>query len=303
MEYKNSYVFGALLNYTLGHQSSNPIRAMRCLHGNVLDVRLICLLHLYRKEKKQSILGPPWPEPVFLPRLLNVTARHGGRALLPCAVHYLGTRQVTWRRLGSHHFLSVGDMAWVKDPNLEMEFRELTPEVSEWNLVIRNVTPADQGIYECKISDKNELFRHVRLRVIAQRPPVALSGKSYVETGHPIRLFCNVSGPEGLPLKIDWFKDGDSLQYPSPRNAIITNYNLVETNVLVSELFIDRSRSTDSGIYICRSTMGIKSKTVTVLFAGEMKVESSGFNHRAFGLLQLVSWISGAVLIHCWLLN
>ncbi|RUS79567.1 hypothetical protein EGW08_012661 [Elysia chlorotica] len=150
---------------------------------------------------RTMVIGPPWPEPVFLPRLLNVTARHGGRALLPCAVHYLGTRQVTWRRLGAPHFLSVGDMAWVKDPN---------------------VTPADEGTYECKISDKNELFRHIHLRVV------------------------------GPPLK---------------KKGI----------VLVSELFIDRSRSSDSGIYICRSTMGIKSKTVTVLF-GDKSHEKRAFS-------------------------
>lgn len=39
-------------------------------------------------------MEPQYPEPKFLPRLLNVTAREGGKAVLPCAVHYLGTKEV-----------------------------------------------------------------------------------------------------------------------------------------------------------------------------------------------------------------
>ncbi|GFN83484.1 Down syndrome cell adhesion molecule [Plakobranchus ocellatus] len=214
--------------------------------------------------------------------------------------------QVTWRRLGEYHFLSVGDLPWVKDPNLLVEFRELTPEVTEWNLIIKNVTPAHEGTYECKISDKNELFRHIHLKVVDLRPPITISGKNFVETGQPIRLFCNVSGPDGMYLKVDWFKDGDSMQYPSARNAIITNYNLVETNVLVSELFIDHSHSTDSGTYICRSTMGIKSFSVTVLFADstgdpEGETPRSGCRRQHLDPYSLLAWAALAfVMISLW---
>ncbi|KAK7010796.1 hypothetical protein BgiMline_002429, partial [Biomphalaria glabrata] len=40
-------------------------------------------------------MEPVYPVPVFLPWPVNVTARPGERAVLPCAVHYLGTKQVS----------------------------------------------------------------------------------------------------------------------------------------------------------------------------------------------------------------
>ncbi|CAG5118864.1 unnamed protein product, partial [Candidula unifasciata] len=110
-------------------------------------------------------MEPPYPEPQFLPRLPSVTAREGSTAVLPCAVLYLGTKQVTWRRLDENHFLSIGDLTWIKDPNLEVQFHEQTPEVTEWNLVIKKVTSQHSGTYECQISDKVKLTRHVHLQV------------------------------------------------------------------------------------------------------------------------------------------
>ncbi|CAL1533056.1 unnamed protein product, partial [Lymnaea stagnalis] len=98
------------------------------------------------------------------------------------------------------------------------------------------------------------------------RPPIAISGKNYVEMGHAITIFCNATEPPGTPVTIDWFKDGDTIDYIKYKHVVITNYHLVETNVLVSELLIDRSQPRDTGTYICRSPRGhIDSIKVTVL--------------------------------------
>ncbi|BFY98904.1 hypothetical protein BsWGS_01944 [Bradybaena similaris] len=226
-------------------------------------------------------MEPPYPEPQFLPRLLNVTARQDGKAVLPCAVHYLGTKHVTWRRLGDNHFLSVGDLTWVKDPNIELQYNELTPEVTEWNLVIKKVTPEHIGTYECRISDRVQLVRFIELDVVGPPlvepvtfPPIAISGMNYVEMGQPIHLFCNTTGPNGMHLSIDWFKDGDRIDHINYRHVVITNYNMLEPNVRVSELLIDRSRPSDTGTYICRSASGyIDSLKVTVLFADTTNVK------------------------------
>lgn len=76
--------------------------------------------------------------------------------------------KVTWRRLGDNHFLSVGDLTWVKDPNIELQYNELTPEVTEWNLVIKKVTPEHIGTYECRISDRVQLVRFIELDVVGK---------------------------------------------------------------------------------------------------------------------------------------
>ncbi|KAH9512963.1 hypothetical protein Btru_037157 [Bulinus truncatus] len=188
---------------------------------------------------------------------------------------------VTWRKMGDPHFLSVGDQTWVKDSNLHLHYNEITPEVTEWNLVIKNATPEHSGTYECKITDLVQLVRYVDLNVSGDpvvesvtRPPIAVSGKNYVERGQALHLFCNTTGPDGVHLKIDWFKDGDRIDYINYRQVVITNYNLVEKNILVSELLIDRSQASDTGTYICRSTNGhIESIKVTVLLADTNNVK------------------------------
>ncbi|XP_059169556.1 zwei Ig domain protein zig-8-like isoform X2 [Physella acuta] len=226
-------------------------------------------------------MEPTYPEPVFLPRLLDVTVREGGRAVLPCAVHFLGTKQVTWRRMGDTHFLSVGGFLWVKDPNLNIQYNEITPEVTEWNLEIKKVKPEHSGVYECKISDVVPLIRNVTLNVTGppivepvSRPPIIVSGKNYVERGQSIHLYCNATSQEGIDLSIRWFKDGDRIDPASYKHVVITNYNLVEQGILVSELFIDRSQSSDTGTYICRSSADyIDSIKVTVLFADTTNVK------------------------------
>lgn len=63
-------------------------------------------------------------------------------------------------------------------------------------------------------------------------PPIAISGRNYVEMGQPIHLFCNATGPDGVHLSIDWFKDGDRIDHYSYRHILITNYNLVETKLV-----------------------------------------------------------------------
>ncbi|CAG5117738.1 unnamed protein product [Candidula unifasciata] len=225
---------------------------------------------------------------------LSTGRSEDGKAVLPCAVHHLGTKHVTWRRLGDNHFLSVGDLTWVKDPNIDLQYNELTPEVTEWNLVIKKVTPQHIGTYECRISDRVQLVRFIHLDVVGPPvveavtfPPIAISGRNYVEMGQPIHLFCNTTGPNGIHLSIDWFKDGDRIDHINYRHVVITNYNLLEPNVRVSELLIDRSKASDTGTYICRSANGyIDSMKVTVLFADTTNVKREA----AEQISQLTLW-------------
>ncbi|CAG5118863.1 unnamed protein product, partial [Candidula unifasciata] len=105
-------------------------------------------------------------------------------------------------------------------------------------------------------------------------PPIALSGKNYVERGQAIHLFCNTTGPDGFRHSIDWFKDGDKIDHSNYKHVVITSYNMVEPNVSVSELLINRSNPSDTGTYICRSPSGyIDSTRVTVLFADSSNVK------------------------------
>ena len=76
--------------------------------------------------------------------------------------------QVTWKKVGVSHFLSVGEVTWVKDNNLQLSYKEHTPELTEWNLVIHRTQLSHAGVYECRVTDKVKRVRHVQLNVIGE---------------------------------------------------------------------------------------------------------------------------------------
>ena len=66
---------------------------------------------------------------------------------------YLLPFQVTWRRRSDAHPLTIGLFTFVGDTRISVDFNQRT---NEWSLMIQDVTPADEGIYECQISTKQE---------------------------------------------------------------------------------------------------------------------------------------------------
>ncbi|XP_046576648.1 zwei Ig domain protein zig-8-like isoform X1 [Haliotis rubra] len=213
---------------------------------------------------------PPIKDSVYLTRnQTTVNVRMGHTAHLPCVVQHLGTKQVSWYRQHEEHILTIGDMTWVRNSNIIVDYREFDNDVTHWNLSISKAQPEDEGTYICEIIDKKKQILHVRLRVLDPpdyRPEIQIYGKEYVDLGEEVRLICNATGGDLIPEDIDWFKDGDIVDSTRFRNVIITKYRSLKDQALVSELIIDRSRGEDSGTYICRSSENlIDSMEVTVL--------------------------------------
>ncbi|XP_050403469.1 uncharacterized protein LOC126819470 isoform X2 [Patella vulgata] len=217
-------------------------------------------------------------QPSFRSVSSNVTFREGALAVLPCSVSNLGTKQVTWQKVGEDFFTTIGRLTWVKNDNIMVEHIQKTPEtVSDWNLLIKNVKPSDAGLYECKITATTILKRTVQLNVIG--PPlhksgISVQGKEYVEHGESIVLECNATGGARIPDDIDWFKNGDKIDSHKYSNIMVTKYKSLENRAFISHLIIDRSTKDDTGTYICRSSLDeINKKTVTVLVADSSNVK------------------------------
>ncbi|KAK7116484.1 zwei Ig domain protein zig-8-like [Littorina saxatilis] len=218
--------------------------------------------------------------PKFLKTPVDVTVREGSMAVLPCAVQYLGPRQVAWRRVDSDdkHFLTVGTFTWARGNNVMIEYHQEPGYITHWNLLIKNVREQDAGVYECQITAKKKIVRFVTLHISGppvSEPGISVKGKEYVEKGDPIHLICNATGGSQIPEDIDWFKDGSKIDTRRKNHqVVITKFRSIEQQALISELIIDHSRMRDSGTYICRSSeKEIDSLKVTVLVADTNNVK------------------------------
>ena len=61
--------------------------------------------------------------------------------------------QVTWKRLTEVHPLTIGLYPFAPDTRIGVDYSQRT---NEWSLIIQDIQPMDEGIYQCQISTKND---------------------------------------------------------------------------------------------------------------------------------------------------
>ena len=76
-----------------------------------------------------------------------------------CSFFYF---QVVWRKASEPNPISVGELMFSTDLRYNVSFSR---ERREFNLLIRNVQPSDAGVYECQVSSRDKIIRHVLLKV------------------------------------------------------------------------------------------------------------------------------------------
>ena len=75
--------------------------------------------------------------------------------------------QVTWRRLGAIHPMTIGSSTFVSDWRVSVE---PVARDSEWNLGINDVPHDDEGTYQCQINTKDDQsnFYNIYLHINSQ---------------------------------------------------------------------------------------------------------------------------------------
>ena len=86
---------------------------------------------------------------------------------------------------------------------------------------------------------------------------ITLDGTLYPSPNQMLNLSCNATGSDRAPESIDWFHDGNLIEERKPQwtgRTVILNYlPEVPGHSLISQLTIHGVKSTDAGIYVCRS--------------------------------------------------
>lgn len=218
-----------------------------------------------------------YPIPAFIPSDTdNQTVVQGDTAVLPCGVMYLGTKTITWRRVGALNPITIGTMTFAD--NSEYEVLPHNQESSQWDLLIKNVQPKHEGGYECQISTKDKMKKIVHLHVTDNKRHsermINISGQFHVDKGQPIKLRCNATGVGNPPDAIDWFKDGITLQTNHNKQLSISKKFALSTRTITSELEIENAQMSDMGTYTCRtSDLQVTSVNVNILNAEKPKTK------------------------------
>lgn len=218
-----------------------------------------------------------YPSPVFMQTDTdNHTVVQGDTAMLPCGVMYLGTKTITWRRVGVLEPLTIGLMTFAD--NSEYEVLHPNQDSPQWDLLIKNVQPKHEGSYECQISTKDKLKKIVHLHVIdikrSSERAINISGQFHVDKGQSIKLRCNATGVGSPPDAIDWFQDGIALQTNLYRQLSISKKFSLSSRTITSELEIKNAQMSDMGTYTCRtSDLQVTSVNVYILNAEKPKTK------------------------------
>ncbi|XP_076104679.1 zwei Ig domain protein zig-8-like isoform X3 [Mytilus galloprovincialis] len=228
--------------------------------------------------------------PSFKETRTNITVYVGKTAVLPCSIVNLGTKKVIWKRVDQKHALTIGEFVFTTDERHSVDHSD---KGYKWNLVIKDVTKAHAGLYDCQISTKEDLVRRIRLSVTDPppveetrekktifRPAIHISGPNFTEKGEPIRITCNATGDSMTPEHMDWFRDGLKIQQNIDAGVLITEFRHSETKTLYSVLEIAKSTMKDTGVYICRSSKKDVDSHLVVVLNG--KLTDSSHDKRGF---------------------
>lgn len=123
----------------------------------------------------------------------------------------------------------------------------------------------------------------MKLKRILILTGLTLEGRNIVNFNEPINLTCLVRGENRAPEDVDWFFNGIKIVSGSSRwrnRVYITRERETYKKEFKSQLLIDNSNFSDTGVFVCRASADlVKSIAVSVL---EGKDKLQIFSIRSF---------------------
>ncbi|XP_046805754.1 chitinase-like protein PB1E7.04c [Lucilia cuprina] len=185
----------------------------------------------------------------------NVTVQVGSHAYLPCHIHRLQNKPVSWVRLRDGHIISVDQTTFIADQRFQAIFQD--DKEFTWSLQIKYVQHTDEGWYECQASSEPKMSAKVYLKVIVPLTELIGDQSRFVKAGSKVALHCIVRGTLEPPQYIIWFRDKSQISEDNKMGW----YTQLDRNIFgnsgdnqntIGSLIIPFVRKMDSGNYTCQ---------------------------------------------------
>ncbi|KAM8704607.1 hypothetical protein ACLKA7_009118 [Drosophila subpalustris] len=205
--------------------------------------------------------------------VLNVTAQMGNHAYMPCQIHRLSDKPVSWVRLRDGHIISVDETTFIADERFQSIFQE--DHDYTWSLQIKYVAPSDAGWYECQMATEPKLSAKVHLEVITPKTELIGDQSRFVKAGSKVALHCIVRGTLDPPKYIIWFRGQKKISESDERTGWYTQLDrnifgtVADNQNTIGSLIIPFVRKEDSGNYTCQPSNSVSVSVDLHVLSGE----------------------------------
>ncbi|XP_061719679.1 uncharacterized protein LOC133526867 [Cydia pomonella] len=205
----------------------------------------------------------------------KITVQLGEDAHLNCRISLLQDKTVSWvRRRGRDEMpelLTVGAVTYAADDRVSVAKRY----PGNWRLLIREVKPADEGVYECQISTHPPRVSRTYLHINTPQVWVVDEAgnpllEKFYEAESTLALVCRARHVE-TPTVLTWLHEGRALNADTTRGGISVKTEQVPGGA-DSLLRLARVNSSDAGNYTC-AVRGARPHTVSVHVLNESLAE------------------------------
>jgi hypothetical protein len=192
--------------------------------------------------------------PQILTRTYNQTLNQSETAILTCHVTNLSNHHVTWlkydRNTSTFLPLTVGEQVFSSDQRYSVTYYSIAPDNSYWNLEIYNTRLSDEGIYECKISNRRRSVS-IKIYLSIQIPMIIQPSRLYVEPGTEVELDCMIYNINTSSITWHFSSSNHTYHYHHHHNHDIHEKYQHEKNISTSQLIIRHAQPYHSGLWTC----------------------------------------------------
>uniref|UniRef100_A0A6P4EJ38 Uncharacterized protein LOC108042703 isoform X1 n=2 Tax=Drosophila rhopaloa TaxID=1041015 RepID=A0A6P4EJ38_DRORH len=228
--------------------------------------------HSYLAAHREAGTGTGPRRNLTMP-VLNMTAQMGNHAYMPCQIHRLSDKPVSWVRMRDNHIISVDETTFIADERFQSIFQE--DHDYTWSLQIKYVQPSDAGYYECQMATEPKLSAKVHLQIVKPKTELIGDQSRFVKAGSKVALHCIVRGTLDPPKYIIWFRGQKKISESDERTGWYTQLDrnifgtVGDNQNTIGSLIIPLVRKEDSGNYTCQPSNSVSVSVDLHVLSGE----------------------------------